>query len=56
MLSMVRRHFLGRLACFLVAGALSAKEPEVWKQGKLIPMEDVLEELSKDEPASETNK
>jgi hypothetical protein len=33
---MLRRHFLGPVACFLVAGALSAKEPGVWKQGKLI--------------------
>jgi len=36
MLSMLRRHLLGSVACFLAAGALSAKEPEVWKQGKLI--------------------
>jgi predicted transcriptional regulator len=27
----------------------------LWEQGKLVPMEDVLEELSKDGPASETS-
>ena len=35
MLPMLRRLF-GLMVCYLAAGILSSKEPENWKQGKLI--------------------
>lgn len=33
---MLRRYFCAPVACLLLVAALSAKEPEDWKQGKLI--------------------
>jgi hypothetical protein len=35
-LAMLRRYFCAPVACLLMVAALSAKEPEDWKQGKLI--------------------
>src|SRR5580692_11578417 len=35
-LAMLRRYFCAPVACLLMLAALSAKEPEDWKQGKLI--------------------